>query len=72
MAANRGIEGWVEVEFLVSPEGNVKNISIVKSEPERTFDAATVRAVRKWKFAPATRGDQPVESQERRRLVFKL
>jgi len=71
-AYDRKLEGWVELEFLVDSSGAVKNISIIQSEPERIFDSAAVKAVRQWKFEPAERAGAPVESQERRRLVFKL
>ncbi|MFP5307430.1 MAG: energy transducer TonB [Gammaproteobacteria bacterium] len=71
-AQRRAIEGWVEIEFLVDAEGKVKNVSVLKSGPTRVFDAAAVKAIRRWEFEPATRDGQPVDSQERRRVVFKL
>lgn len=72
MALDRSIEGWVELEFVVDASGDVKQVSIVESEPARTFDSAAVRAVKKWKFEPAKRDGKPVDSQERKRLVFQL
>jgi protein TonB len=60
-AAQRGIEGWVEVEFTISPNGTVKNARVVGYEPSSVFNKAALRAIRKWKYNPKIEDGKPVE-----------
>ncbi len=48
----REVEGWVLLEFSISPAGTVVNPFIVDSEPPRMFDRAALRAVARWKYKP--------------------
>lgn len=48
----RGIEGWVLVEFSISPAGTVIDPIVVDSEPPGTFDRAALRAVARWRYKP--------------------
>ncbi|WP_199100913.1 energy transducer TonB [Dyella sp. ASV21] len=65
-------EGWVEVSFTITPEGNVDDVKVVDAEPRHVFDRAAVEAVSRWKYQPATQDGSPVASQDKRRIVFKL
>ena len=65
-------EGWVELTFTVTPEGNVDDVKVVDAEPRHVFDRAAVEAVSRWKYQPATQNGSPVASQDKRRIVFKL
>jgi protein TonB len=60
-ASERGIEGWVIVEFTIAPNGTVKDAVVVDSEPARIFDRAALRAVQKWKYKPKIVDGSPVE-----------
>ena len=60
-ARQRGIEGWVVVEFTISTAGTVKDAEVVASEPGTVFDRAAVQAVRKWKYNPKIVDGKPVE-----------
>ena len=51
-ALNRGIEGWVLVEFTISKTGRVLNPKIVKADPPQIFNRAALRAVLRWKYKP--------------------
>ncbi|MGO4551371.1 energy transducer TonB [Lysobacter sp. 2RAF19] len=51
-AARAKTSGFVEVEFTVSPDGSVASVSVVNAQPARTFEAAAVKAVKQWQFAP--------------------
>jgi periplasmic protein TonB len=51
-ARQRGIEGWVALEFTVTPTGAVRDPRVVRSHPGSVFDAAALQAVRKWKYNP--------------------
>ena len=50
-ALRDGISGEVTVAFTVNPDGSVSGASVVSSNPRRTFDAAALDAIRKWRFA---------------------
>ncbi|HET6552505.1 MAG TPA: energy transducer TonB [Dyella sp.] len=65
-------EGWVEVSFTITPEGNVDDVKVVDAEPRHVFDRAAVEAVSRWKYQPATQNGTPVSAQDKRRIVFKL
>ncbi len=51
-ALQREIEGWVLLEFSISPAGTVIQPFVVDSDPPRTFDRAALRAVSRWKYKP--------------------
>ncbi len=51
-ARQRGIEGYVDIEFSISPVGTVQNATVIGPDPSFVFDRAALRAVRKWKYNP--------------------
>ncbi len=51
-AAERGVEGWVEVEFTISRTGTVKDPYVLNAKPQNIFNRAALRAIRKWKYNP--------------------
>ncbi len=60
-ASERGIEGWVEVEFTISKTGTVKDPSVINSHPSSIFDRAALKAIKKWKYNPKIEDGEPVE-----------
>jgi len=72
-ARQRGIEGWVVVEFSISTAGTVKDPVVVASEPGSVFDRAAIQAVRKWKYNPKIQDGKPIErSGVKVRLDFEM
>ena len=65
-------EGEVRLEFIVDIDGTVRNAEVTTSRPEGVFDAAALRAVRRWRFKPGVKGDQPVPVRVRQTLQFTL
>jgi TonB family protein len=67
-ASAKGVEGWVRVEFYVTPEGRTERIRVLSSEPAGLFDAAAISAMEGARF-------EEFESTESRlavqRIVFK-
>lgn len=55
----RGIEGWVVTELTVAEDGSVNSPKIVDAEPSDVFDAATLRAVARYRFPPPTVAGKP-------------
>jgi protein TonB len=72
-ASERGIEGWVEVEFTISAAGTVKDPVVVASHPGSIFNRAALRAIRKWKYNPKIEDGVAVERPGVQvRLTFEL
>jgi len=51
-AAERRIEGWVELMFTITAAGTVKDPAVTNSHPGSIFNKSALRAVRKWKYNP--------------------
>jgi periplasmic protein TonB len=51
-AKQRGIEGWVDIEFTIGPAGNVQDPKVIGANPRAVFDEAALRAVRRWRYNP--------------------
>jgi protein TonB len=71
-ALRAGIEGVVTVEFIVTPEGGVRDVKVVKAEPPGVFDEATIQGVTKWKFQPKTVDGKPISRRARLDINFRL
>jgi TonB family protein len=59
-ALRRGLEGWVRVEFTVTSTGAVANADVVASSGS-VFEAPTLEAVGRWRFAPQLVDGNPVD-----------
>ena len=72
-ARMQGIEGFVTLQFNITPAGTVSGISILDSKPPRIFDREAVKALRKWKYRPKMEDGKPVEQKNLRvQLKFTL
>lgn len=71
-AERRGLSGWVDVIFTVTPEGTVGTITIRESEPEDVFVNAATRAVERWEFEPVIENGVAVEKRVGVRLMFAI
>ena len=71
-AKRRGIEGWATVRFLVDEQGNVNNISMMKSEPPGVFDKSVIKCVSTWRFEPGTVAGEPVKTWVETTIRFEL
>ena len=71
-AAQRGVEGWVKVQFVITVAGRVKGAKVVGSSPSGVFDRAALKAISKWKFKPKVIKGQRVEQLAVQVLQFKL
>ncbi len=72
-ALDRGIEGWVEVEFTVTEVGSISEPTILRSDPSGIFDRAALRAIERWKYEPKIVDGQPVSRPGmRNRFRFEM
>ena len=60
-AQERGIEGCVMLEFVVTKLGSVRDPVVLWSQPKGMFDRAAVRSSLKFKYKPMIRDGNPVE-----------
>ena len=60
-ALNRGIEGWVIVEFTITGAGAVKDAKVVDAQPKNIFDDAALKSISRWRYNPKIENGQPVE-----------
>jgi protein TonB len=67
-ASAKGVEGWVRVEFYVTPEGRTERIRVLASEPAGVFDAAAVEAMESARFEEFDWTESRLAVQ---RIVFK-
>ena len=71
-AKSMGIEGWVQVKFLVNRKGLVENIKIVKAVPEGVFEKCVKRCLSAWRFSPGTVEGESVNTQVATTIRFNL
>ena len=67
-----GEEGTVLLRVKVSPGGTPINVEIKRSCGFPRLDEAARLAVEQWRFVPARRGDEAVESWVSVPIVFSL
>lgn len=70
-ALRRNQGGQVVVLVDVDAQGRPGAVRVDRSEPEGVFDAATIEAVRQWRFQPATRNGRPVAARVRVPVTFE-
>ena len=72
-AARRGIEGYVVLEYTVTQQGAVKDITVVESEPSTIFNRAATRSAKGYKYQPRVENGKAVEVPGvRTKIVFRL
>jgi len=71
-ALDRGVEGWVELEFTLDASGRVRDIAVKRAVPTGFFEKAAADALSKWRFQPVVRSGAPVDQRASVRMQFKL
>ena len=72
LAANRGLEGWVDLEFTVAADGTTRDIVVADASQERYFRDEAIAAVRQWRFKPRIYMGQAIDQHTFTRLRFVL
>ncbi len=60
-AQSRGLEGWVQIQFAVTPTGTVRDPVVVAAEPQGIFEDAALKAIARWRYNPRIDGGVAVE-----------
>jgi len=71
-ALEKGIEGWVDIEFTVAADGTVRDAVVKASEPAGTFDRAALNAVERWRYEPYLVNGAPIEPRVAARVRFQI
>lgn len=71
-ARRAGLSGWVQIEFVVGPDGSVRSAKAVDAQPRGVFEAAAVMAAQRCRFKPKMEDGKPVEQRGRRKWNFDL
>jgi protein TonB len=72
-ALRRELEGWVQVQFTITPAGSVKDAIVVDAEPKDVFDDAALKAIVRWRYNPKVENGAAVERVGvQTRIVFRL
>jgi len=69
-ALDRGVSGWVDIEFTVKTDGSVDDVEVTAAEPRRVFDSAAIRAVSGYRYEPVLRNGTAVNQRARLRVRF--
>ena len=71
-AAERGLEGYVTLEFVVTRQGTVRDPVVIESS-NAVFDRAALDAVQRFRYRPRVIDGEPVEVPGVRfRITFQL
>jgi protein TonB len=72
-AAQRGIEGYVVLEFTVTALGTVTDVKVIEAEPATIFNQAAIAAAKKFKYKPKISNGQAQEVKGVRNIIrFEL
>ena len=66
------MDATVTAQFMVSPSGAPTDVRIVKSSGNEQLDSLALESARKWRFKPATRDGEPIESRVILHIEFEV
>jgi TonB family protein len=65
-------EGWVELDFTVAENGEVKDIALHAANPRGVFESAAIGALSRWLYKPVLKDAKPAAQRARIRIRFAL
>ncbi len=72
-ALQRGLEGWVQVQFTITATGTVKDPVVVDAMPKNIFDDAALKSIIRWRYNPKVENGVAIERVGvQTRIVFQL
>lgn len=66
------LDKTVVAEFTVGPDGTPSNVKITQSTGNDALDRIALDTAKQWRFKPATRDGQPIESRVRLHIEFQV
>jgi TonB family protein len=70
-ALSQGISGTVDLEFTVTPAGDVSDITVKAAEPSGVFEQAAIAALSHSRYRPVQRDGVAIAQRARVRLRFQ-
>jgi TonB family protein len=67
---NRAMNGWVELEFTVKPDGSTADIVVTNASPRHVFDSSAIYAIGQWRYKPVMQGGKAVDQRAAVRIRF--
>jgi periplasmic protein TonB len=71
-AQKRGLEGKVTLKVHVLASGQPESVAVATSSGHQILDDAAIKAVQQWAFAPARRGQTPIDGWVHVPLNFRI
>lgn len=71
-ALRLGQEGRVILTLLVRVDGSVDDVQVTTSSGYQRLDKAALKAVRRWRYQPASQDGQPIDFWYQQPIVFSL
>lgn len=71
-AKAQGVTGYVILNVLISPTGQVERVKVLESQPAGVFDDIAAAGVQNWRFEPATYKGENVRVWAKQRVRFDL
>jgi protein TonB len=68
----RRTEGWVRLQLTIDADGLVEDARVLDANPEGVFEKAALKAVRRWRFEPPSRGEGQAPVQVTQKIEFNL
>jgi len=71
-ALQSSVEGWVEITYIVAPDGSVTNVKVVNATPPKVFEASATRAVSRLRYQPVVQGGKAIPVGTQVRIVYRV
>ena len=71
-AERKNIEGYVDMQFIATATGDVKDVVVVNAQPQGIFDDAAAKALKRWKFKPMMVDGTPHDQLMAIRMRFSI
>ena len=71
-AERKSIEGFVDMQFIATASGEVKDVVVINAQPQGVFEDAAVRALKRWKFKPMQFDGAPHDQLMALRMRFTV
>lgn len=67
-----GEESWVQLNFMVDSEGKPYEFVVTDSIGDNAFKGAAIRAVKQWRYRPASYNGENIDAGARQKVIFQI
>ena len=67
-----GEESWVQLNFMVDSEGKPYEFVVTDSIGDNAFKNAAIRAVKQWRYRPASYNGKNIDAGARQKVIFQI